>query len=127
MVMDLLLTGVDTAGVVSAPGGAETGAGVAAKGSAGGHAGDEAGAGACWVGRAARAPAELDAALGLRMVSMSSAVAPALLSRIISAVERSNRPFFDDLTSLTITELGPLACSRSSTPWLFNSESDRKS
>src|ERR1039458_10867495 len=63
------------------------------------------------------------AALGLLMVSISSAVAPALVSRIISAVERSNLVVFDDFTWSTITGLGTLACSMSSTPWLVSTES----
>src|ERR1035438_7979692 len=99
------VAGVDPAGVAAATVGAETGGGV----SAGGPAGDQAGADACWVGRAGRAAAALEAALGLRMVSISSALAPAWLSRIISAVERANLLSFDALTWLTITELGTLA------------------
>src|ERR1035441_555800 len=113
------VAGVDPAGVAAATVGAETGGGV----SAGGPAGDQAGGGACGVGRAGRAAAALEAALGLRMVSISSALAPAWLSRIISAVERSNLLSFDDLTWLTITEVGTLACSISSTAWLFSAES----
>src|ERR1039458_1485998 len=98
MVMERLLAGAATATV-----GSETGeaVGVAAEGAAGGTAGAQAGAGAGSVDRAGRAAAELEAALGLRIVSISSAVAPALVSRIISVVERSNWLFFDDLTWLT--------------------------
>src|ERR1039458_8179525 len=102
MVIALLfpgVAGVGTAGVAAATVGAEAGGGVSAGGAAGGRAGDQADAGACSVGRAARAAAELEAALGLRMVSMSSAVAPAWLSRIISAVERSKLVDFDDFRS----------------------------
>src|ERR1017187_300492 len=111
MVMGLLL-----AGVAAAAAGVESRGGVAAGGC-------EAGADADWLGGAAGVAAELEAALGLRMVSISSAVAPALLSRIISAVERSNLWSCDDLTWLTITELGTLARSISSTPWLVSTES----
>src|SRR5208337_4861781 len=105
MVIERLLAEVDPAGGVSAPLGAETGAGAAS------------------IGRAARAGAELEAALGLRMVSISAASAPALLSRIIAAVERSNLVAFDDFTWLIITEQGTCACSISSTPWLVSTES----
>src|ERR1035438_9474605 len=117
MVIERLLAGVpgvDPAGVGAAKVGAETGGGVSAGDAAGGSAGDQVGAGACSVGRTSRAADALEAALGLRMVSISSALAPAWLSRIISAVERSNLLSFDDLTWLTITELGTLACSISS-------------
>src|ERR1017187_10018365 len=110
MVIDLLLAGV--------PGADPSGVAEATT-----ESGDEAGAGACGVGGAGGAAAELEAALGLRMVSMSSAAAPAWLSRIISAVERSNLLFFDDLTWLTITEVGTWAWSISSTPWLVSTES----
>src|ERR1035438_307835 len=126
MTIDLPLAGMagaDPAGAAAAMGGAETGGGMWAGGAAGGRAGDQVGAGAASVGRASRAAAEPEAALGLRMASMSSAVAPAWLSRIISAVERSNLLSFDDFTWLTITELGTLACSMSSTPWLVSAES----
>src|ERR1035438_5062396 len=126
MVIEPLLAGVpgvDPPGVAAATVGAEAGDEASAGGAAGGRAGDQVGAGAGWVGRAARAAAELEAAFGLRMVSISSAVAPAWLSRIISAVERSKLVAFDDFTWLTITGLGTLACSISSTPWLV----DRKS
>src|ERR1039458_9996739 len=126
MVIERLLAGVpgvDPAGVGAAKVGAETGGGASAGGAAGGSAGDQGGAGACSVGRTSRAADALEAALGLRMVSISSALAPAWLSRIISAVERSNLLSFDDLTWLTITELGTLACSISSTPQFFSTES----
>src|ERR1019366_3049604 len=126
MVIERILAGVpgvDPAGVAAPKVGAETGGGVSAGSAAGGSAGGQVGAGACSVGRAGRAAAALEAALGLRMTSISSALAPAWLSRIISAVERSNLLFFDDLTWLTITGLGTLACSMSSTPWLVSSES----
>src|ERR1039458_8844104 len=126
MVTERLLAGfpaADPPGVAAATVGAETGDEASAGGAAGGRAGDQAGEGAGWVGRAGRAAAELEAALGLRMVSRSSAVAPAWLSRIISAVERSKLVAFDDFTWLTITGLGTLACSISSTPWLVTTES----
>src|ERR1017187_7569988 len=126
MVIERLLAGVpgvNPAGVGAAKLGAEPGGGASAGGAAGGSAGDQGGAGACSVGRTSRAADALEAALGLRMVSISSALAPAWLSRIISAVERSNLLSFDDLTWLTITEVGTLACSISSTAWLFSAES----
>src|ERR1039458_3530950 len=102
MVTERLLAGfpaADPPGVAAATVGAETGDEMSAGGAAGGRAGDQAAAGAGWVGRAGRAAAELEAALGLRMVSRSSAVAPAWLSRIISAVERSKLVDFDDFRS----------------------------